>query len=116
MSAAAGDFEALLRQALVPVDPPADLAVRVEHTLASLTELAHDELEGWEISAMGDPRNWARPAAAVAIGAGAGTALVLVRLRSSHRKRRDLSSDPLDLAERTLRDLQREARRVWRRN
>lgn len=113
MSAMADDFEAQLRRALVPVDPPADLAVRVERTLTSLTELAHEELEGWEISAMGDPRNWARPAAAVAVGLGAGTALVLLRVRSSHRRRRDAASDPLDLAERTLRDLSKEAQRVF---
>ena len=36
----ATDFEALLREALTPVDPPADLVARLEVTLISLTELA----------------------------------------------------------------------------
>ena len=64
MSAGATDFEALLREALTPVEPPADLAARMELTLVSLTELAQEELEAWELSAMRDPRNWVRPAAA----------------------------------------------------
>ena len=33
----------------------------VELTLRSLTELAADELEGWELSSMRDPRNWVAP-------------------------------------------------------
>ena len=80
MSAGAADFEALLREALTPVDPPADLAQRLELTLVNLTELAHEELEAWELKAMRDPRNWARPAAAVVVGATAGTALVALRV------------------------------------
>ena len=54
------DFEARLREALAPVDPPADLAPRVEMTLGSLVDLAADELEAWELGAMRDPRNWPR--------------------------------------------------------
>src|SRR6059058_3789869 len=106
------DFEALLREALTPVDPPADLVKRLELTLVNLTELAQDELEAWELSAMRDPRNWVRPAAAAVVGAGAGTALVLLRVRSRHRARRQQSSGLLDLAQRTLQDLGEEARRV----
>jgi hypothetical protein len=60
------DLEALLRRALAPVEPPADLAERLEGRLTEITELAAEELEAWEIGAMRDPRNWARPAAAVA--------------------------------------------------
>ena len=63
----APDFESLLREALAPVEPPEDLAPRLERTLAALTELAADELEAWELSAMRDPRNWARPAAAALV-------------------------------------------------
>lgn len=107
-----GDFEALLREALSPVDPPADLMVRLENTLVNLTELAQEELEGWELSTMKDPRNWVRPAAAVLIGAGAGTALVVLRVRSKARTRRQLSSNLLDLAERTVHDVAEEARRI----
>ena len=48
------------------MEPPEDLAERLEATLSSLTELAADELERWELSSMRDPRNWVRPVAAVA--------------------------------------------------
>jgi hypothetical protein len=112
MSTGATDFEALLREALSPVDPPADLAQRLELTLINLTELAQDELETWELSAMRDPRNWVRPAAAAVVGASAGTALVLLRVRSRHRHRKQQSANLLDLAGRTVRDLRVEARRV----
>src|SRR5947208_8308409 len=112
MGTGATDFEELLREALTPIDPPADLTLRLESTLVNLTELAQDELEAWELSAMRDPRNWARPAAAAVVGAGAGTALVLLRVRSRHRARRQQSSNVLDLAERTLHDFAEEARRI----
>jgi hypothetical protein len=85
--AVTSDFEGLLRQALRPVEPPADLATRLETTLQSLTELAAEELEAWELSAMRDPRNWARPAAAAAVGAAAGTGLVVLRARARGRRR-----------------------------
>jgi hypothetical protein len=112
MSAGAHDFEALLREALTPVDPPADLAQRLEVTLVNLTELAQEELEAWEMSAMRDPRNWARPAAAAVVGATAGTALVVLRVRSRHRSRKQQSANLLELAERTVRDIAEEARRI----
>ena len=51
----ATDFEALLREALAPVEPPADLSVRLEVTLVSLTELAQDELD--TLGACGDARS-----------------------------------------------------------
>lgn len=75
------DMEALLREALSPVEPPVHLAQRLEGALRSITEMAADELEAWELSAMRDPRNWGRPAAAVTLGAGAGVALMLLRAR-----------------------------------
>jgi cobalamin biosynthesis protein CobD/CbiB len=106
------EFEARLRAALHPVEPPEDLAARLERTMVSLAELAADELEAWELSAMRDPRNWARPAAAAVLGAGAGAALVVLRVRGRHRRRRDQSATMLDLAERTVRDLADEARRL----
>ena len=112
MSSGTTDFEALLREALTPVDPPADLAARLETTLVNLTELAQDELESWELRAMRDPRNWVRPAAAAVVGASAGTALVLLRVRSRHRHRKQESSNLIELAERTVKDLAEEARRV----
>lgn len=112
MSSGATDFEALLREALSPVDPPADLMARMETALVNLTELAQEELEAWELATMRDPRNWVRPAAAALIGAGAGTALVVLRVRGRHRTRRQQSANLLELAERTLQDIATEARRV----
>ncbi len=115
MSSGATDFEALLRQALTPIEPPAHLVDRVEVTLVSLTELAHDELDAWELSAMRDPRNWVRPAAAAVVGVSAGTALVVLRVRARHRVRKQRSNNPVELVERTFQDAAEEARRILRR-
>ena len=112
MSAGATDFELLLREALAPFEPPADLAARMEATLVSLTELAQDELESWELAAMRDPRNWVRPAAAAVVGVGAGTALIVLRVRGRHRSRIEKSSGLIELASNTLADFAEEARRV----
>jgi hypothetical protein len=114
MNANAADFESLLRQALAPVEPPADLVARLEQTLVSLTELAQEELDSWELSAMRNPRNWARPAAAAVVGVSAGTALVALRVRSQHRARRQQSGSLVELAGRTLHDVADEARRIFR--
>ncbi len=112
MSVGTTDFESLLREALIPVEPPDDLAARMELTLVNLTELAHDELEAWERSSIRDPRNWVRPAAAAVLGASAGSALVVLRVRGRHRSRRQQSSNLFQLAERTLQDFAEEARRI----
>jgi hypothetical protein len=85
---AAGDFEDIIRRALAPVDPPEDLPMRVESTLRSLTEMAADELEGWELASMRDPRNWVRPVAALTIGTAAGAGLLVLRMRHQHRRQR----------------------------
>jgi hypothetical protein len=106
------DFEALLREALSPVDPPESLPLRMEAALVSLAEAAQGELEAWELTTMRDPRNWVRPAAAVVVGAGATTALVALRVRGRHRSRRDKAANMLELAGRTLQDVAEEARRV----
>lgn len=111
-AAMSGDLESLLRRALAPVDPPEDLAERLETTLTSLTELAADELEAWELGAMRDPRNWVRPVAAVAVSAGAGAGLVVLRLRSNQKKRKASSKNNLEFTERTLRAAVDEARRL----
>jgi hypothetical protein len=111
------DLEARLREALVPVDPPVELAARLETTLGSLVELAADELEAWELSAIRDPRNWARaalgPAAAVVVGGGAAVGLVVLRTRRKRHRRRAQAHNALDLAGQTLRDVAREALRVF---
>ena len=107
-----GDIEALLREALSPVEPPADLREHIEQTLVNLTEAANEELEGWELRAMRDPRNWVRPAAAVVVSATAGTALVALRVRARHRSRTEQPGNLIEFAERTLHDIAEEARRV----
>ncbi len=113
MTEAATNFEGLLREALAPVEPPADLAERLEGALQSITEMAADELEAWELSAMRDPRNWVRPAAALVAGGAAGTALVVLRAR-----RRASAAPPRSVAGmrkaagRTLEDIERETRRL----
>lgn len=110
------DFERMLRQALAPVDPPESLKTRVETTLQELTDAAVDELEGWELSAMRDPRNWVRPVVATTVGVSAGTVLVVLRVRQERRKRAAQSRNPLDLAQRTLKAAAGEARRLARRD
>jgi hypothetical protein len=112
MSETFGDFEHLLKRALTPVEPPVDMTLRLESTLAELTELAQDELESWELSTMRDPRNWVRPVAAAAIGTTAGAALVLLRVRQQHRRRAAKASGPIDLAERTLHAVADETRKI----
>jgi hypothetical protein len=114
VSSGATNFEALLREALAPVEPSADLTQRLELALVKATELAQDELEAWELSTMRNPRNWARPAAAAVLGATAGTALVVLRVRARHRTRKQQSSNLLQLAEHTLHDFGEEARRILR--
>jgi hypothetical protein len=112
MTEAMPSFEGLLREALAPVEPPADLVERLESTLTSITEMAADELEAWELSAMRDPRNWVRPAAALLAGGAAGTALVILRVR---RRSPGASAELQALrqtAGRTVRDLGRETRKL----
>ena len=109
MTEAAGDLnlERLLADALRPVDPPEDLATRVETTLTTIAQHAAAELSSWadelsegELEALRDPRNRVRPVAAVVAGGAAAGALVLVEMR---RRRRP---DGLrETAGRLLRDL-----------
>jgi hypothetical protein len=116
--AASPDFEALLREAFAPVEPPASLSAELEARLTRLSDAAWDELESWELQALRDPRNWgqlARPIAAGAIAAGAGTALVVLRVRATQRRRVALSQGPADLAARTAKAVAGEARRIVKR-
>jgi hypothetical protein len=122
MNEALPNFELLLREALAPVEPPADLVERLESTLTAITEMAADELESWELSAMRDPRNWARPAAALVVGGAAGTALVLLRARrraqEASARRSSLAGRGAELersAERAIRDLAEHTRRLLER-
>jgi cobalamin biosynthesis protein CobD/CbiB len=106
------NVEDLLREALPPVDPPTRLFDELESSLSTLHQVAQDELEGWELAAMRDPRNWGRPIAAVAVATGAGAGLVALRVRGRYKSRKDESATLLDLAERTLHDIATETRRV----
>jgi hypothetical protein len=102
------NLEALLQDALRPIDPPERLSERVESTLTAITEQAAAELSSWadelsegELQALRDPRNWVRPVVAVAAGGAAAGALVVVGMR--RRRRGGL----LASAENALRDLRR---------
>ena len=96
MSDSAGELnlEQLLSDALRPIEPPDDLASRVEVTLSSIAQQAAAELSSWadelsegELDALRDPRNWVRPVAAVAAGSVAAGALVLVGMRRRRQVR-----------------------------
>lgn len=107
------DFEGLLRQALSPVEPPAHLASRLEQRLQSITEMAAEELDALELSAMRDPRNWVRPAAAVVLGTGAGAALVVLRARRRAPRSAQIGSAGSTVSK-TLRDVEAHTRRLFR--
>jgi hypothetical protein len=111
------ELEAALKRALAPVDPPVELEKRLELTLDSIVELAADELENWELAGLRDPRNWPRaalgPTAAVVVGGGAAVGLVLLRTQRRRPKRKAASRGALDFAGRTVKDVAREALRVF---
>ena len=105
------DLEALLQDALRPIEPPERLAGRVETTLATITEQAAAELSSWadelsesELESLRDPRNWVRPVAAIAVGTAAAGALAVVGMRRRSGRR---PHGLLETAESTLRDLRR---------
>jgi hypothetical protein len=81
------EVEQLLRLALVPVEPSEGLSDRLERRLSELRDAAVEELADWELSAMRDPRNWARPLAALIVSGLAGGALFVVRARHGRRRR-----------------------------
>jgi hypothetical protein len=112
MTEAIPSFEGLLHKALSPVEPPEDLGRRLEGALTSLAEIAVEELEAWELSAMRDPRNWVRPAAAVLVGGSAGVALVLLRARHRPRKQANSLRGARSAAERAVSDLGEQTRRL----
>ena len=87
------DVEALLSDALRPIEPPERLSSRVEDTFAAVTQAAAEELSDWadelseaELRALRDPRNWVRPVVAVGAGGVATGALVLLELRRRSRQ------------------------------
>ena len=106
------DFEMLLREAFSPVDPPEELEARLEDRLTTLVEAAVDELEGWELAVMKDPRNWIPTVAAAGVGSAAAVGLVLVRTQRKRHGRRAASDNVLELAEHAVRDLAKEAGKI----
>ena len=83
-------IERLLETALAPVEPPAGFVDELEAKLTDVQAAAREALEeltDWELTAMRDPRNWVRPAAAAVAGTAAGTALVLLQIRRGRRQR-----------------------------
>ena len=110
MAEAGFDIEQLLRSALAPVEPSATLSERFDIRLTELTATAFDELADWELAAMRDPRNWARPAAAVVIGGAAATALVLVRAQGKSKKH----GHPLRALDEVSRDVTRDIQKRLR--
>ncbi|HLM31821.1 MAG TPA: hypothetical protein VK326_09200 [Solirubrobacterales bacterium] len=102
------DLERLLSDALRPIEPPEDLAGRLETTLTKITTQAAAELSSWaeelsdsELDSLRDPRTWVRPLVAVAVGGAAAGALVLVEMRRRRRPSGGLRQN----AERWLREL-----------
>jgi len=94
LSGSTWDVEALLSDALRPIEPPERLSGRFEDTLAAITQAAADELSNWadelseeELRALRDPRNWVRPVVAVGAGSLATGALVLIEMRRRSRQR-----------------------------
>lgn len=86
-------LEALLADALKPVDPPERLSDRVSSRLSAVADAAAAELHEWadevsdsELDALRDPRNWVRPVVAVTAGSVAGGALLLFELRRRRKQ------------------------------
>jgi hypothetical protein len=94
LSSSTWDVEALLNDALRPIEPPERLSGRFEDTMAAITQAAAEELSDWadelsesELRALRDPRNWVRPVVAVGAGGAATGALVLLELRRRSRRK-----------------------------
>jgi hypothetical protein len=93
LSGSTWDVEALLSDALRPIEPPERLSGRLEDTMAAVTQAAAEELSDWaeelsesELRSLRDPRNWVRPVVAVGAGGAATGALVLLELRRRGRQ------------------------------
>ena len=102
------EVEALLRSALVPVEPSEALSDRLQTTLSEITDMAVDELADWELSTMRDPRNWVPTAAAVVAGGAAATGLVVLSAR--RQRRRNRAGDPLAALQHGLREVSSDLR------
>ena len=81
------EVERMLKYALVPVDPPGELAEQLERRLVELTDAAVEELTAFDPRALRDPRRWARLVGAGVVAAGAGGALLVIRARREPQAR-----------------------------
>ena len=115
MTERACDVENLLREALSPVEPPAELEVRIEIDLGTIVDRAADELEAWELVAMRNPRNWVRPAGALLVGSAAAIGLVVIQTRRHRHQRRKQADNLIQLTARTVEDFAQHARESARR-
>ena len=111
MSAQPRDLESLLGKALAPVEPPEHLSARLEQTFTTISALAADELDAWELTALHDPRTWVRPVAAIAIGTAAAGAAAVLQGRRRRGRRRSADADPVDFAASALRTIADEVER-----
>ncbi|MFY9265821.1 MAG: hypothetical protein WAO61_10415 [Solirubrobacterales bacterium] len=102
-------IERVLAHAFAPVEPPARLYGRLEAKLERVSFAAAGELSDWELTAMRDPRNWVKPAAALAAGGAAAGALVVLGMRA--RRRDDKASDAVRALGSALSDVRREVER-----
>lgn len=111
------EIEAMLRDALQPVEPPEQMVEKLEQRLSVVADQANQDLASWreeltesELRSLRDPRNWVRPAAAGAASVAAGAALVVLGLRRRAPDTKAVESSLRQLAEDAQR-LADEARR-----
>ena len=96
------DLEALLAQALAPVDPPEHLMSDLEDRLNRISGIAADELDAWEAGAFHDPRTWVRPAAALAVGTVAAGAAAVLGVRRQRSRQQAAATGPVVFARKAI--------------
>jgi len=96
------DLEALLAQALAPVDPPEHLMSDLEDRLNMISSLAADEIDAWEAGAFHDPRTWVRPAAALAVGTAAAGAAAVLGVRRKRSRQQNSAAGPVLFARKAI--------------
>ncbi|MSX02678.1 MAG: hypothetical protein F2813_05905 [Actinobacteria bacterium] len=96
------DLEALLAQALTPVDPPEHLADDLEERLHRISVLAADQIDAWQADAIHDPRTWVKPAAALAVGTAAAGAAAVLGVRHRRGRRQVLQAGPVAFARKAI--------------